>query len=122
MADSSETGRLTTHVLDTVRGRPAAGMRIDLLQVHGDHTHHLASATTNADGRLDEPLLAGEHFRPGTYVLIIDVGAYFNGVAAPEGGAFLTAVPVQFSVTDPGAHCHVPLLVSPFAYSTYRGS
>lgn len=118
----SGTGRLTTHVLDTMHGVPAAGMTIDLLQVHGDHSHHLRTVTTNADGRVDGPLLEGEHFHAATYILVFDVGAYFRGRTGDGQNGFLTKVPVQFGVDDPSAHYHVPLLVSPFAYSTYRGS
>lgn len=112
-------GRLTTHVLDTMHGRPAAGMQIDLLMVHGDHTHHLASITTNADGRTDGPLVDTDRFHPGTYMLLFHVADYFRGlnVAAP----FLDVVPVRFTISEQ-SHYHVPLLVSPFAYSTYRGS
>ncbi|MEX0627096.1 MAG: hydroxyisourate hydrolase [Cucumibacter sp.] len=122
MAGAGVKGKLTTHVLDTMHGRPAAGMRVELLHVHGDHTHHLTSATTNADGRLDAPLLEGEHFHPGTYILVFEVGAYFEKQGDAATAAFLTSVPVQFQVADADAHYHVPLLVSPYAYSTYRGS
>lgn len=115
------TGRLTTHVLDTTHGRPAAGMRIDLLMVHNDHSHHLLTAHTNADGRADNPLLEGDAFRPGAYELIFHAGAYFERLGLKPEVAFLDYVPVRFRVTET-AHYHVPLLVSPFGYSTYRGS
>jgi 5-hydroxyisourate hydrolase len=114
------SGKLTTHVLDTMHGTPAAGMRIDLLHSHGDHTHHLATATTNMDGRLDQPLLDGEKFDAGTYIILFEVGPYFSRKGVE--GSFLSTVPVQFTVEDAKAHYHIPLLVSPFAYSTYRGS
>lgn len=110
---------LTTHVLDTMHGRPAAGVALRLLQAG----RAVASAVTNADGRCDVPLMAGGALKVGTYRLEFDVGAYYRalGVVLPEP-AFLETVAVEFGVADVGAHHHVPLLVSPFAYSTYRGS
>jgi len=110
---------LTTHVLDTMHGKPAAGVALRLSR-GGDV---LVETVTNADGRVDEPLLTGEVLAPGVYRLAFDVGAYFRsqGVALPEP-AFLETVFLEFGVADAGAHYHVPLLVSPFAYSTYRGS
>jgi 5-hydroxyisourate hydrolase len=114
-------GRLTTHVLDIAHGRPAAGVGIDLLLVHGDHMHHLLSTHTNADGRTDQPLLEGEQFRPGTYELHFHVGQYFQRLGGHVEQPFLSVVPVRFTAAD-GQHYHVPLLVSPFGYSTYRGS
>jgi 5-hydroxyisourate hydrolase len=113
--------RLTTHVLDTMHGRPAAGMRFDLFFVHGDHGHHLLSGETDDDGRADGPLLEGESFQPGTYELVFHVGAYFKQLEAAGANPFLDEVPVRFTIGEM-AHYHVPLLVSPYAYSTYRGS
>jgi len=113
--------RLTTHVLDTMHGKPAAGVRYDLLMQHGDHAHHLTTGTTNADGRADAPLLEGEHFHPGTYELIFHVGDYFRGKGVAIETPFLDQVPVRFTMSEM-AHYHVPLLVSPYGYSTYRGS
>ena len=113
--------RLTTHVLDTMSGKPAAGMRFDLLMLHGDHSHHLLSGTTNGDGRADGPLLEGERFRLGGYELVFHVGAYFAGHGVKLEAPFLDVVPVRFVMTEM-AHYHVPLLVSPYGYSTYRGS
>lgn len=112
-------GRLTTHVLDTSHGRPARGMRIDLFALHGDHGHHLLESHTNADGRVDAPLLEGESFAPGEFELQFHVGQYFSrlGLDSP----FLDIVPVRFRISEK-AHYHVPLLVTPFSYSTYRGS
>ncbi len=107
-------GRLTTHVLDTAQGRPAAGVRIDLKRVEPDGGF-VAQATTNPDGRTDGPLLEGADFTAGIYVLEFHVGQYF-------GEGFLDIVPVRFRIADPAAHYHVPLLCSPWAYSTYRGS
>lgn len=114
-------GRLTTHVLDTAHGKPAHGMRIDLLMVHGDHTHHVLTAATNADGRVDQPLLEGERFHLGAYELIFHVGQYFERIGVELETPFLDMVPVRFVMSEM-AHYHVPLLVSPFGYSTYRGS
>ena len=116
-------GRLSTHVLDTANGRPAKGIEIELLAVEGDRRRPVARAVTNADGRTDAPLLAGDAFRAGTYELVFHVGPYFRsaGTAAADP-PFLDAVPVRFSMAEPDGHYHVPLLVSPWSYSTYRGS
>ena len=113
-------GRLTTHVLDTAHGRPAAGVRIELFNFETDTL--LGTMQTNADGRTDGPLLAGDAFAAGTYCLTFHVADYFRGVGDDAGGLFLDTVPIVFIVSDPAAHYHVPLLVSPWAYSTYRGS
>jgi 5-hydroxyisourate hydrolase len=109
------SGRLTTHVLDTASGRPAAGIPIALARLDGDGREELAEVTTNADGRTDGPLLADGDLLPGTYELTFSVGAYF-------GRGFLDRVPVRFRIKDADEHYHVPLLVSPWSYSTYRGS
>lgn len=116
-----DSGRLTTHVLDTTHGTPAAGMRFDLLMVHGDHSHHVLSGQTNADGRPDQPLLEGDQFHLGTFELIFHVGAYFEQLGTVIEHQFLDLVPIRFSMGEP-AHYHVPLLVTPYSYSTYRGS
>jgi 5-hydroxyisourate hydrolase len=114
-------GRLTTHVLDTARGRPAEGMAIELFR-HGER-ERLVATRTNADGRTDAPLLADGELRAGSYELVFDVGSYFAGAGlASEDEPFLGLVPVRFGIADPGAGYHVPLLVSPWSYSTYRGS
>jgi 5-hydroxyisourate hydrolase len=113
--------RLTTHVLDTSLGRPAQGMRVDLLMVHGDHTHHVGTFTTNADGRLDGPLLEGDRFHTGAYELIFHVGAYYEARGVTLETPFLDFVPIRFIASE-AAHYHVPLLISPYGYSTYRGS
>lgn len=116
-------GWLTTHVLDTARGRPAAGMRIGLWQIDGTRRTLLATVVTNADGRTDRPILDEARFAPGVYELLFHVGDWLDlTAAAPETPRFLGEVPVRFGVSDPEAHYHVPLLVSPFGYSTYRGS
>ena len=114
-------GRLSTHVLDTARGRPAGGIPVMLHRLGAEGARSLvAQATTNADGRTDAPLLAGEAFAAGAYELTFTVGAYFDDLA--PGAPFLDAVPLRFTIGDPDGHYHVPLLVSPWGYSTYRGS
>ena len=116
-------GRLTTHVLDTASGRPAAGIRVEAFRLSGDTRARLVGLTTNADGRCDRPLLEGEAFMPGSYELLFHVAAYFRGqgLELPEP-PFLDAVPLRFGVAEAGRHYHVPLLISPYGYSTYRGS
>jgi 5-hydroxyisourate hydrolase len=115
-------GRLTTHVLDIHGGIPAAGMRIELYGGDGVATL-LATIVTNADGRGDTPLLQGDALRTGCYELCFHVGDYFagRGLELPDP-PFLDRVRVAFGIADAAAHSHVPLLVSPWAYSTYRGS
>ena len=117
-------GRLTTHVLDTAHGRPAAGVAVELARLDGQRTV-LASVRTNADGRTDAPLLEGTALIPGVYELVFAIGDYFAAEAAgaPAGGRpVLGVVPIRFGVADAGAHHHVPLLASPWSYTTYRGS
>jgi 5-hydroxyisourate hydrolase len=110
---------LTTHVLDTMHGRPAAGMSLRLLR----DGETLVATVTNLDGRVDKPLLTGQALKAGRYRLEFDVGEYFRDMGAPlPEPAFLETVVIDFNVGDGGGHYHVPLLVSPFAYSTYRGS
>jgi len=117
------SGRLTTHVLDTATGKPAAGMKIELWRVVDGERTMLRSVVTNADGRTGEPLLEGGALVAGTYELVFAVGDYFadRETTLPDP-PFLDRVPVRFGVADPGGHYHVPLLTSPWAYSTYRGS
>ena len=114
-------GRITTHVLDTAAGRPAAGLKVVLTRLDGTPAA-IAQGITNADGRVERPLLDGAAFATGHYEIMFHVGDYFRarGVALPDP-PFLDLVPVRFGVSE-DAHYHVPLLVSPFAYSTYRGS
>ena len=114
-------GRLTTHVLDTAHGCPGAGIAVRLYT--DGSAVPLVQARTNADGRCDAPLLEGAALKPGRYVLEFEAGAYFRakGVTLPEP-PFLDVVRIVFGIADAGAHYHVPLLVSPFGYSTYRGS
>jgi len=115
-------GRLTTHVLDTASGKPAAGLRIRLYRLNGNSHEKLAEVTTNADGRCDAPLLEGGSFKTGQYELVFFAGDYLRaaGAALPEP-AFLDEVPIRFGMAEE-THYHVPLLISPYGYSTYRGS
>ena len=117
------TGRLTTHVLDTASGRPGAGIAVTLYAVEGETRRLLVQTLTNEDGRCDAPLLTGPNFRPGIYELVFEIADYFRaqGVALPEP-PFLDEVRIRFGVAAADQHYHVPLLVSPYAYSTYRGS
>jgi 5-hydroxyisourate hydrolase len=130
-------GRLTTHALDTAHGCPAVDMAVEVWRVDADGGRHrlLKEVRTNADGRTDAPLLNDDELEAGIYELVFAVGDYFaaRGTPAPpeaevkENSAslsppFLDRVPVRFGIADPAAHYHVPLLVSPWAYSTYRGS
>jgi 5-hydroxyisourate hydrolase len=115
-------GKLSTHVLDTGHGRPAAGVALELWDCSSS-PKLLKRTATNADGRTDAPLLTGEEFRAGTYELRFQVGAYFQKIGTPlPEPPFLDEVPIRFTVADATANYHVPLLVSPWAYSTYRGS
>lgn len=116
-------GRLSTHVLDTVRGRPARDVRVDLYAIDGEARTLVKSVVTNADGRTDAPLLAGEEFRTGTFELVFHAGAYFAASGAAKGeAAFLDLVPIRFTIADADGHYHVPLVATPWSYSTYRGS
>ena len=116
-------GYLTTHVLDTGRGVPAAGLAIRLYAVEGEVRHLLAEMVTNADGRTDSPILPKGAFKTGVYELVFEAGSYLDANGTPpEDPRFLDVVPIRFGISDPDAHYHVPLLLSPFGYSTYRGS
>jgi len=115
-------GRLTTHVLDTANGCPGAGIRIELFRAGAKDTP-IASATTNTDGRCDDAMLEGEDFTAGEYELVFHAGDYFNGKGQQDGEhRFLNRVIIRFGINKPAEHYHVPLLLSPFGYSTYRGS
>jgi 5-hydroxyisourate hydrolase len=116
-------GKLSTHVLDTANGRPAANVAIELYAVEAQGRTLLVRATTNADGRCDAPLLAGEALRAGHYELVFAAGDYFvaQGVDLPEP-RFVDRVTIAFGVADPSQNYHVPLVVTPWSYSTYRGS
>ncbi|MGY6548323.1 MAG: hydroxyisourate hydrolase [Roseinatronobacter sp.] len=116
-------GFLTTHVLDTARGVPAEGMEIALYRLEGADRTELARMRTNADGRTDGPILPEDRFRTGCYELVFAAGDYLR--ATGQAGAaplFLDEVPIRFGISDPESHYHVPLLLSPFGFSTYRGS
>jgi 2-oxo-4-hydroxy-4-carboxy-5-ureidoimidazoline decarboxylase len=123
MSQSNTPGRLSTHVLDTHSGRPAAGVRIALIGIEGEGQEIIVQTMTNADGRTDAPLLAGATMRTGPFELHFDMGAYFleNGVALPEPPLFDTVI-IRFNISDAGAHHHIPLLATPWGYTTYRGS
>lgn len=115
--------KTSTHVLDTANGCPAGGMRLELWCLNGAERKLLKTARTNAEGRTDEPLLAGPEMAAGEYEIVFFVGDYFAAKSASPGGIrFLDRVPVRFGIADAGASYHVPLLCSPWAYSTYRGS
>jgi len=116
-------GRLSTHVLDTHAGRPAVGLVIELYEQAGDRYIQIATATTNADGRTDQPLIGGRPLPIGRYELRFSVGDHFRSRGIEAGDPpFLDVVPLRFSIAEPEGHYHVPLLCSPWSYSTYRGS
>ena len=116
-------GKLSTHFLDTVSGRPAAGVRVDLARLDGETYRHLKTVHTNSDGRTDAPLLSGDELTSGTYELTFHVGEYFRRQDTPQSDPpFLDQVPLRFTIADATAHYHVPLLATPWSYSTYRGS
>jgi 5-hydroxyisourate hydrolase len=114
---------LTTHVLDTAGGRPAAGMALELARLDENGERQLLKTVrTNADGRTDAPLLKEYELTSGTYEIVFEVGEYFARQTEIPTPPFLDRVPIRFGVADPSAHYHVPLLTSPWSYSTYRGS
>ncbi|MEJ5217605.1 hydroxyisourate hydrolase [Cognatishimia sp. D5M38] len=116
------SGYLTTHVLDTAKGCPAEGIKIALYSVSGNSHLKIAETVTNEDGRTDAPILPAEKFKTGTYELIFFCGDYLRATQTGlEDPLFLDAVPIRFGMSD-AAHYHVPLLLSPYGYSTYRGS
>lgn len=117
-------GRLSTHVLDTANGTPARHVTIRLYRLADDGTRlHLVSTKTNEDGRTDTPLLTGEAFAPGFYEIEFHIGAYFTALGAiATPTPFLDVIPVRFAISEADAHYHVPLLASPYGYTTYRGS
>ncbi len=118
----ADGGRLTTHVLDTATGKPAAGLRIALYRVSGNSHSKIKEVTTNADGRCDAPLLEGKDFLLGQYELVFFAGDYLRGTAAAlPDPLFLDQIPIRFGMAE-HKHYHVPLLISPYGYSTYRGS
>lgn len=116
------TGYLTTHVLDTARGRPAAGMTIELFLLTPEARVLIATLTTNQDGRTDRPILPEDQFAPGEYELVFHAGAYLESAGDnPDAVRFLDVIPIRFGMAE-RSHYHVPLLLSPYGYSTYRGS
>ncbi len=114
-------GRLTTHVLDTTAGGPAVGLTIELYRLTGGETR-VAVVRTNDDGRIDKPLIEGDALTAGVYELRFHAGDYLRRRHDLPDPAFLDVVPIRFGIASPGAHYHVPLLISPYGYSTYRGS
>lgn len=118
------SGKLTTHVLDTANGCPGANIAIALWFVESDSNNKtlLKTVTTNADGRTDTPLLSESELKAGIYELVFSVGDYFAQYTKTQNPPFLNQIPLQFGIADPSTHYHVPLLVSPWSYSTYRGS
>lgn len=116
------TGYLTTHVLDTARGCPAEGLKIDLFKLDSETRIHLKTLITNEDGRTDEQILPADQFETGTYELVFHAGDYLDACGIPpESPRFLDVIPLRFGMSE-ATHYHVPLLLSPFSYATYRGS
>ncbi len=123
MTATSGSGRLTTHVLDTALGKPAAGLKIELFRLSGAERVQLKSVVTNDDGRTDGPMLEGAELAVGSYELVFSAGDYLRRTGgANDDVLFLDEIPIRFGIGNAGQHYHVPLLLSPFGYSTYRGS
>src|ERR1019366_321162 len=121
MAAEPTSGRLTVHVLDTALGRPAGGLPLSLFRIGNVVRTQLGAWHTNADGRCDTPLLTGAALTPDSYEIVFNVGAWRGKAGAGDAG-FYDLIPIRFRIVDPAAHYHIPLLLSPYAYSTYRGS
>ena len=121
---NAQSGRLTTHVLDTASGKPAQGVAVSLFAIDASGARRLIKSTqTNGDGRCDAPFLSGADMAVGAYELIFEVAAYFRAAGVTlSDPPFLDVVPIRFGIADSSAHYHVPLLISPYGYSTYRGS
>ena len=116
-------GYLTTHVLDAARGCPAAGMTVELFRIEGEDRRLVRTVVTNADGRTDAPVIPKGEAETGVWELVFHAGAYLDAAGvAGESPRFLDLVPLRFGMADPEAHYHVPLLLAPYSYSTYRGS
>lgn len=115
----SASGCLTTHALDTRLGQPARNLGYALFRIDGDERTLVCEGRTNEDGRVDRPLLEGDELKVGTYELVFAAGAYQAGLGS---AGFYDVIPIRFQIADTSAHYHVPLLLSPFGYSTYRGS
>jgi 5-hydroxyisourate hydrolase len=116
------TGYLTTHILDTARGCPAAGVRVELFRIEGDTRKSLSVMVTNADGRTDKPILGKGDLLPGIYELQFEMKDYFSQIAPETEYPFVGTVQLRFGIANADEHYHIPLLASPFSYSTYRGS
>ena len=116
------TGFLTTHILDTANGCPAHGVKIDLYRLSGEAREHMVTMVTNDDGRTDQPIIGQGELAVGTYELVFSIGDYFAGDHPGPAHPFIDVVPIRFGISEPDEHYHVPLLASPFSYSTYRGS
>lgn len=116
-------GSLTTHVLDVAQGKPAQGVRIALYREQSNQRTLVREVVTNSDGRIGEPVLTGALFEAGMYELVFEIGSYFYNQGVPtDEPPFLDAVTVRFTVSDSARHYHVPLLATPWSYTTYRGS
>jgi len=116
MSSETTAGRLTVHALDTAQGRPASGLPLRLYRLQSEGRTHLGTWVTNSDGRCDAPLLQGNALTPGIYEVEFDIAAWCSDPG------FYDLIPIRFRITDPDAHYHIPLLVSPYGYTTYRGS
>ena len=114
--------KLTTHVLDVYSGKPGKGIKVDLYKVHNNEKEKLNSVILNNDGRADKPLIEGANFKEGQYELVFFVGDYFKKITDLPKPPFLNEVVIRFGISNPQEHYHIPLLVSPWSYSTYRGS
>ena len=114
--------KLTTHVLDLYSGKPGKGIKVELFYINGQERLKLNSIVLNSDGRSDKPLVEKDRFKNGKYELVFYIGDYFKGISKVNDVPFLDDVVIRFGISDPSEHYHVPLLVSPWSYSTYRGS
>ena len=116
-------GKLSTHVLDITQGKPGVGVKVELYALDGNRKTLLKTEVTNHDGRTDAPILPAGQFTTGVYELVFHAGAYLDATgAAPEAPRFLDMIPIRFGISQKDSHYHVPLLLSPFGYATYRGS
>jgi len=123
MIEIKDQGGITTHVLDTARGRPASGIKVELFRLTGENRELLASALTNDDGRCEAPLVHGAEMSAGHYELVFHASDYLRSTCADTSEIlFLDQIPIRFGIHDADQHYHIPLLLSPFGYSTYRGS
>ena len=114
--------KLTTHVLDIYSGKPGKGIKVDLFFLKGENKEKINTIVLNNDGRSDQPLVENDKFKSGKYELVFYIGDYFKNTSSVSDVPFLDDVIIRFGISDPSQHYHVPLLVSPWSYSTYRGS